>query len=250
MSSNGGEFTGYSKGGPQLSQDQTGASSPFCHSFDLTKRLENSAIHGQLHAVPLGDPLTWPAHSPFENFLADVSMKIRNSPISTMHRILVPGLLSPTLYGSSACEPQQVLRFLHGLRGLLRNFSNRLTAMVTMSISLYPRAAGVTRWAELLSDGVLELVPLHQQKQHQLGSDPTNDEKAQGLLRVHCLPIFHEKGGGLEGGWLREDMSFRLSSSRGLVITPFSLPPVGDEESSAKPVIKDGKAKPRETLDF
>jgi elongator complex protein 4 len=60
--------------------------------------------------------------------------------------------------------------------------------------------------------------------------------------------VFHEKGGGLEGTWNRENLSFKLSSSNGLVITPFSLPPIGDEEESSKP------AKPtepkKESLDF
>lgn len=78
---------------------------------------------------------------------------------------------------------------------------------------------------ELLSDGVIEMMPL----QHQ--SQPNTDKnKAQGMLRVHSLPIFHEKGGGLEGGWPRQDTSFKLSTSSGIVITPYSLPPVGHDD--------------------
>ncbi len=78
---------------------------------------------------------------------------------------------------------------------------------------------------ELLSDGVIELVPLQHRNQE-------DKDKAQGMLRVHSLPVFHEKGGGLEGGWVRQDMSFKLSASSGMVITPYSLPPVGDDGGS------------------
>ncbi|KAJ6443116.1 paxneb protein [Purpureocillium lavendulum] len=74
---------------------------------------------------------------------------------------------------------------------------------------------------ELLSDGVIELVPLRHLSH-------AEKEKAQGMLRVHGLPVFHEKGGGLEGGWIKQDMSFKLSASSGLIITPYSLPPVGE----------------------
>ena len=85
---------------------------------------------------------------------------------------------------------------------------------------------------ELLSDGVLELIPLHHQAP--ITQDPSNEDKGQGLLKAHSLPVFHEKGGGLEGTWARENLSFRLSSSSGLVIAPFSLPPVGEEEEPTK----------------
>ncbi|KFA60041.1 hypothetical protein S40285_08947 [Stachybotrys chlorohalonatus IBT 40285] len=207
--------------------------SPFCHSFDLTRRLEHSAIQGQLHCYSTGNSLS-PMKGPsiFTKFIEDVASKLANSPPSTIHRIVIPGLLSPTLYASFYCRPQEVLQFLHSLRGLLRRFSSRASAIVTMPISLFPRSSGMIRWAELLSDGVIELVPL--QHQSQVARDLPSEDKTQGLLRIHSLPVFHEKGGGLEGGWMREDMSFKLSSSSGLVITPYSLPPIGDEDDTAK----------------
>lgn len=103
--------------------------------------------------------------------------------------------------------------------------------MVTLPVSLFPRSTGLTRWMELLLDGVLELIPL--QHQSQMALELGKGDKSQGLLRAHSLPIFHEKGGGLEGSWSREDLSFKLSASSGLVITPYSLPPVGEEEETA-----------------
>ncbi|KEY66589.1 hypothetical protein S7711_01883 [Stachybotrys chartarum IBT 7711] len=218
---------------PPSSNTLDQGASPFCHSFDLTKRLEHSAIQGQLHCYSTGNSLSsMKGPSIFTKFIEEVTSKLANSPPSTTHRIVIPGLLSPTLYASFYCRPQEVLQFLHSLRGLLRRFSSRTSAIITMPISLFPRSSGMIRWAELLSDGVIELVPL--QHQSQVARDLPSEDKTQGLLRIHSLPVFHEKGGGLEGGWMREDMSFKLSSSSGLVITPYSLPPIGDEDDTAK----------------
>ncbi|RGP66408.1 elongator complex 4 [Fusarium longipes] len=220
--------------------------STFCHSFDLTKRLENSAIKGQLHAMPVEGPLASPTHTPFQKFVTQVTSKIKNSPPSTVHRIVVPTLLSPTLYNSAASQPKEILKFLHDLRALMRQFPAQVTAVVTVPVTLFPRSTGLTRWMELLSDGVLELIPLQQQTP--VAREPGNEDKGQGLLRAHSLPVFHEKGGGLEGTWNRENLSFKLSSSSGLVITPFSLPPIGDEEEPAK-AAKPNEPK-KESLDF
>lgn len=218
----------------------------FCHSFDLSKRLENSSIQGALRATPIGGALGRASQqSPLKRFLADLATSIKASLPSTIHRIVVPNLLSPTIYPSSACRPQEVIQFLHSLRGLLRLFPEQATAMLTLPVSLYPRATGLTRWAELLADGVLELIPL--QHQSQMNREPGKEEKSQGMLRAHSLPIFHEKGGALEGSWSREDLSFKLSASSGMVITPFALPPVGEEEEPKPSNTAESK---KESLEF
>jgi len=92
---------------------------------------------------------------------------------------------------------------------------------------------------EILSDGVIELVPFP----HTMDTGPTlttsgaatsQEEKPQGMVKVHCLPIFHEKGGGGVGGaGVGDDMAFTVSR-RKFIIKPFSLPPVeGDTEAQA-----------------
>lgn len=56
-----------------------------------------------------------------------------------------------------------------------------------------------------------------------------NEEKPQGMLKIHKLPVLTEKGGGGGGGG--DDLAFSLSRKR-FVIKPFSLPPVeGDQEA-------------------
>ena len=230
----------------QIVSTAQGAST-FCHTFDLTKRLDSSVIQGRFYATQIGDALARPTHTPFNRFLAEISTKVKESSPSTVHRVVIPGLLLPTLYASTACRPQEVLQFLHGLRSLLRHFPFQLTVMATMPVTLFPRSTGLTRMMELLFDGVLELIPL--QHQSQMSQEPGKEAKSQGLCRVHSLPVFHEKGGGLEGSWSREDLSFKLSASSGLVITPFVLPPVDSEEEAQKSQTKLGEDK-QESLDF
>ncbi|OAR02534.1 hypothetical protein LLEC1_07990 [Akanthomyces lecanii] len=229
----------------QQATTQQSAAAAFCHTFNLTKKLESSDIKGQLFGSPIVNGFS--RSTPFfRDFIASAAAKLANTPPSTIHRVVVPSLLSPTLYPSYACNPQEVLQFLHGLRGLLRRYPTRLSAIATLPISLYPRANGLTRWAELLCDGVLELVPLGHQIQ--VSRDPTSEDKAQGLLRVHSLPIFHERGGGLDEGWRREDLSFKLNASTGLIITPYSLPPVGEDAQQAEEAAEAEKKK--KSLEF
>lgn len=202
------------------------------------------AVKGQIgyHPTTSAPSLSHEAASPFKLFLKDLSIKLASSPPSFIHRVMVPSLLSPTAYSGSLCRPEEVLQFLHSLRALLRQYPAKLTAIITIPLSLYPRSSGLTRWIELLCDGVLELVPLQLDIMH--APPPTDkseskpDEKPQGLLKVHSLPVHHEKGGGSSDGRVGEDMSFSLSRTRGLILKPFSLPPVGDDEHDKRPTEK------------
>ncbi|KAI5866462.1 PAXNEB protein-domain-containing protein [Durotheca rogersii] len=220
----------------------TGNMSTFCHSFDLSKRLNPKDAKGQIGFHPsmsgfqsLPSPTRRESPSPFKTFIKDVDSKLGSSPPSWIHRIVVPGLLSPTTYDGSSARPEEVLQFLHALRALLRQYPARLTVVIALPLSLYPRTTGLTRWMEILCDGVVELIPLQSGVIHvpppSSKSDSKPDEQMQGLLKVHSLPLFHERGGGSsENNSAGEDLSFSLSRSRGLVIKPFYLPPVGEDE--------------------
>lgn len=108
--------------------------------------------------------------------------------------------------------------------------------MITLPLSLFPRNSGLVRWIEMLSDGVIELTPFpHSSDQDTAQLKPTsgdsgpNEEAPQGLLKVHRLPIFHERGGGSSAAG--EDWAFTLSR-RKFTIKPYSLPPIeGDTEA-------------------
>jgi len=212
----------------------------FCHSFDLSKRLV-LPTPGQVQFVPvstrpnLDGTDVKPKSSPFANFITHLTTQLSSSPTST-HRVIIPGLLSPALYPAEGSRPENVLQFLHGLRALLRKFPAQLTAVITLPLTLYPRSTGLTRWMELLSDGVLELAPFPATAiatKAPPGVSTVHEEPPQGMLKIHRLPVFHEKGGGGgESSGFGDDLAFTLSRRQGLVIKPFSLPPVeGDSDA-------------------
>lgn len=82
----------------------------------------------------------------------------------------------------------------------------------------------------MLSDGVLELAPFPVTSTPAMAAstDATaKEEPPQGMLNVHRLPVFHENGGaGGEASRLGDDFAFSLSRRKGLVLKPYSLPPV------------------------
>jgi elongator complex protein 4 len=173
--------------------------------------------------------------SPFTGFLNHLNTQLSASS-STIHRTVIPNLLSSALYPPESSRPEHVLQFLHALRALLRKYPTQLVAITTIPVTLYPRTTGLTRWMELLSDGVLELSPFPSSAlpaKSTPGAATVHEEPPQGMLKIHRLPIFHEKGGGGgETSGFGDDLAFTLSRRKGLVIKPFSLPPVeGDTEA-------------------
>lgn len=219
-----------------ISQNQA----TFCHDFDLSKRLilPSSA---QMKFVPVSTRQSLdftapdPGVSPFTTFLHHLTSQLSATP-TTIHRIIIPSLLSPALYLPHASKPEYVLQFLHALRALLRQYPSNLTAMITLPLTLYPRSSGLTRWMELLSDGVLELAPFPSSAiatKATPNASTGQEEPPQGMLKIHRLPVFHEKGGGGgEASGFGDDLAFTLSRRKGLVIKPYSLPPVdGDSEA-------------------
>lgn len=188
-----------------------------------------------------------PYSSPLDRLVSVLSSSGRDS----VHRLVIPSLLSPALYPPHASSPEHVLQFLHGIRALLSTYSGRLTAMMTLPLSLYPRSSGLVRWMELLSDGVIELSPFPHSYQPDApspsaGSATSQDEPPQGLLKFHRLPIFHERGGGTTT--VGEDWAFTLSR-RKFAIKPFSLPPIEGDTKAQQAAGADQKGKKAE-LDF
>ena len=223
------------------------ATSVFTNTFDLSSRLDDRDIKGTFHFSSTDNSISSQNHSLLDMFLAQVTKAVSGGGVATMHRVVIPSLMAPALYESSCSLPQRVLKFVHGLRALLRRFPAQLTAVITLPTSLHPRTAGHVRWIELLSDCVLELIPF--QYRSRLETGVKSHDKAQGLLRTHTLPGYHERGGGLVGNGVREDLSFKLSGTEGLVILPAYLPPV-DNDGTITDVLQESSAKGSKTLAF
>lgn len=111
--------------------------------------------------------------------------------------------------------------------------------MLTLPLSLYPRATGLTRCMERLADGVLELAPFpHSFDVARVpGVAGKEEERPQGMVKIHSLPTFTERGGG-EGKGLSvgggDDLCF-VVSRRDFQMRAFDLPPLeGDEEAQSR----------------
>jgi elongator complex protein 4 len=223
----------------------------FCHSFDLAKRLM-LPVGTTINYIPI--PRT--TASPFLAILQELQRQLASSSPDTIHRVVIPSLLSPAVYPPIASQPSSVLQFCHALRALLRQYSTRLTAMITIPLSLYPRSAGLVRWMEVLSDGVFELSPFAASLRENLATSAgatKDEERPQGMFAVHKLPVFHEKGGGGGVEGLGEDLAFTLSR-RKFVIAKFSLPPVEGDTEAQEAAVREASgnsAMPRkEDLEF
>lgn len=183
-------------------------------------------------ALPGGEGI----RSPFDGLLRHLVAQISSLPPGMIHRVVIPTILSPVAYPGVASDPRHVLQFLHAIRALLRRYPSQLTVITSLPLSLYPRMSGLTRWVEILSDGVLELAPFPSHANLALAtsvpsSTMLQEEPPQGLLRVYELPILHEKGGGEQQGGHTDDLAFTLSRRKGLTIKPFSLPPLDSDDS-------------------
>lgn len=185
-----------------------------------------------------------PTQSPFAPVLERVHASLSNSAPSTIHRLVIPSILSPALYPPQSNQPQYVLPFMHGLRALFAAHPNRLTAIMSLPLSLYPRSSGLVRWIELLNDGVLELSPFPHSADGQLsvsrGLVGTTEEPPQGLLQVHRLPMLHDRGSGT--GSSENDWTFTLSR-RKFTIKPFNLPPIEGDTTAQQASGSDQKGK-------
>lgn len=207
---------------------------PFCHTFDLSKRLvipQDAKInHTQIPPGP----------RPFDTIIRHLEQILKSSSTQSVHRLVIPTILSPALYPPQASRPENFVRFLHSLRGLLRQHPNTLTAMITLPLELYPRSSGLIRWAEILSDGVLELTPFPHlmDASNSLAESRgagSKEEQPQGMVKVHKLPINTERGegGAGAGNSMGEDLAFTVSR-RNFVIKPFSLPPFEGDQDAQK----------------
>lgn len=164
--------------------------------------------------------------------MSSLTSAISSTSPATVHRLILPSFLSPALYPPHSSTPNHVLTTIQTLRALLSTQPSRLTILISLPTSLYPRTTGLTKWIEILSGGVFELLPFPHSSDAEfaVARDPnTKEEPPQGLLRIHKLPILHETGSGVPPSDM--DWTFTLSR-RKFTIKPFNLPPIeGDTEA-------------------
>lgn len=225
-------------------QDST-ASKPFCHTFDLSKRLVHPP-NARLNFLRLESD---PSANFFERAVSELTGLLNSTPPDAVHRLIIPSVMSPALYHPQSSLPAQILPFQQSLRKLLSAYPNRLVIMQTLPLSLYPRNSGLTKWIELVSDGVYNLTPFPHSvdAEFQSSRDPTTkEEPPQGLLQIYKMPILHELGSGNPPA--DTDWTFTLSR-RKFAIKPFNLPPMDGDTEAQQDTAKDNKPK-KADMDF
>ncbi|KAG5519240.1 hypothetical protein PMAC_002328 [Pneumocystis sp. 'macacae'] len=180
----------------------------YCHTFDLSKRLKIP------HTASITCSKVLPISSkPYKEFILEI-LELLSSKSPQTIRLVIPNILSPILYPSESLKHKNILEFFHTLRALLRTYSDRLVAMISISTQLYSRETGIIRYLELLSDGVLELIPF---------SNSNFTDGFQGLLKLHKLPFSQNS---FNHG---NDLAFKISRKK-FSIELWSLPPVDEKE--------------------
>ncbi|ORY85656.1 Elongator complex protein 4, partial [Protomyces lactucae-debilis] len=200
----------------------------YCHAYDLTKRL-TLAPEMQYTVSPSCAPSSATGSAdPFAPLLASLIQTLTET--TGFIRAVIPFLLSPALYPPGASQPRHFIRFLNNLRLVCRQYPHRIAIMATLPLDLYPRNTSMTTWAEILSDGVLELTPLPsptsdvtalETSSMSMAGDPTGP---QGLLKLIKIPQLERWSAGSE-----VDLAFKVTRKR-FSIEAWSLPALGEEE--------------------
>ncbi|KAF3915117.1 hypothetical protein ABW20_dc0101157 [Dactylellina cionopaga] len=228
---------------PTATPDSVVPAALFCHTYDLTKRLTIPSDSNPPTYIPPPPPTS---QFPFAPILSQLqSILSSTSSTNLVTRIVIPNLLSPLIYPPSASHPSNILRFIHTLRALTRQYSHLLTIMISLPLSLYPRSTGLIRQLEHLTDGTIELhpVPAFLERAEMRKGAGNTDDVPQGLVHVwkavegkRGTGIVSNTGGdgtggivGMEGG---DDLAFMLTRRR-MRIERFSLPVDDDDEAEA-----------------
>ncbi|CAH6722636.1 elongator complex protein 4 [[Candida] jaroonii] len=162
----------------------------YTHQFDITERLR---------PVPDNQEITFVQVSEYKKMLAQINdivkLHLSKNPSKTI-RILVPNLLSPSIYPSTFSKSSIVIPFIHGMRSILKSNSSNISLVYSIPTDLYPKTSNLISIIEQLSDSVLQLHPFHQKLSELIEKSYKNEpSKVQhGFLNIVKLPILSERG--------------------------------------------------------
>lgn len=232
----------------------------YVSTFDFTTRLVPGPSPKEIDYI--GGPLYFmsPLMTSSSSYLDAVFKKIRDTIIKTLQtegshtiiRVLIPSILHPATYPPESATPQEAIKFFHSLLHLARKeFPQNVIVMLSLSSELFPRETYLTRWLEILSDGVVHIDPfperldITQGPEIQSGNDAesssddnttkssqdsSKNKPYQGLIHVYKLPILSERGGMHVR---KSEYAFRVSRKK-FEIDEWGIP-VEDEDESVKP---------------
>lgn len=174
--------------GPSSGPEDTSSPDTYTTAFDVTTRLSPAASGSEVSYVAVG--------SDFRAMLAQIEHIARaQSGLHKVVRIVVPGLLGPSLWPPQCGLPRYVLPLVHGLRALLADVPGCVLA-ASLAVDLYPRDSAVTHVVELLFDGAVHLQPFNAEMTALIERAYKNEpaKVQQGLVNVVKVPVLSARG--------------------------------------------------------
>lgn len=161
------------------------------YQFDLTERLKPLPNNNDISFIQLSND--------YKRLLANIqtmiTQQLKTNPSKTI-RLTIPNLLIPSLYPPELSQSTFMIPFIHGLRALLKQYSNNLSLMLSLPIDLYPRSSHLTATLESLLDSVIHLQPFNQEMSQLIEraykNEPTKIQ--HGLVNILKLPVLSERG--------------------------------------------------------
>ncbi|KAK7203270.1 Elongator complex protein 4 [Myxozyma melibiosi] len=165
-------------------------------------------------------------------------------PLQTI-RLIIPSFLNPTVYSDveNCFDPPKLLKFLSSLRSILRANEHRMSALITLSTSLFDSSlqdvnelgdegnAVLLPWIETLVDGVIRLIPtpsLSKTSGPPKTSTKDADDKQgsfQGFVDILKVPIVSDRGAMVVR---KTEYAFKVGKN-GLRIEKWGIPVIIDE---------------------
>lgn len=155
--------------------------------FDITQRLVPGAGPQDITFVPL---------SPLYTTVTDQVRKIVQQHVSKneLVRIVVPGLLNPSMYSPQCCSPAYIIPLIHSLKAIVS--ATPLVLMASIALDLFPRDTLITHLIESIVDGVIHLQPFNAAMTALLEKAYKNEpaKVQQGLVNILKLPVLSARG--------------------------------------------------------
>ncbi|RLV92979.1 Elongator complex protein 4 [Spathaspora sp. JA1] len=160
------------------------------HQFDLTQKLTPGPNTQDISYIPISSQT---------QIIQQISQIVRTqlgSNQGKLIRIVIPGILNPSIYPVSTASPTFIFPLVHSLRGLLRQYPNNLTLIGSLPLDLYPRDSNLTGFFENVFDSVIHLQPFNQEMSQLIEKAYKNEpgKIQQGLVNIIKVPVLSEKG--------------------------------------------------------
>lgn len=159
----------------------------YLSQFDITQRLVPGAGPQDITFVPL---------SPVYTTVADQVRKIVQQHVSKneLVRIVVPGLLNPSMYPPHCCTPTYIIPLVHSLKAVVS--TTPLVLMASIALDLFPRESLITHLVEAIMDSVVHLQPFNAAMTALLERAYKNEpaKVQQGLVNILKLPVLSARG--------------------------------------------------------